>query len=218
MRNCAREQGPITIGFSWFSKVVDHRFQTISAAAYGSLLSQGRRICVRDLATQFASKLCISLSLSLKRGRRECRVRAAPAVSCAKNCTVGAHEHTGERKHSDIPCATALRLTSCSPRWSGLVVTVTPEKLASHELDASIAAPGPHDFAVRSRPGFAKRLRRATAIRLWRAASIASRAQRVVTMAIRPSGGHETAMFIILIFRNAKRNIFARGTGQPKSA
>src|SRR5438477_6943287 len=33
---------------------------------------------------------------------------------------------------------------------SGLVVTVTPEKLASHELSASIAAPGPHDFAVRS--------------------------------------------------------------------
>ena len=32
---------------------------------------------------------------------------------------------------------------------SGLVVTVTPEKLASHELDASIAASGPHDFAVR---------------------------------------------------------------------
>src|SRR2546430_16275492 len=92
-----------------------------------------------------------SLPPSQKRGRRECRVRAAPAVSCAKLCIVGAHEHTGQRKHSDIPCAMALRLTSCSPRWSGLVVTVTPEKLASHELSASIAAPGPHDFAVRSR-------------------------------------------------------------------
>src|SRR5438309_1752780 len=153
------------------------------------------------------ANLCLPL---LKRGRRECRVHAAPAVSCAKNCTVGAHEHTGERKHSDIPCATALRLTSCSPRWSGLVVTVTPEKLASHELSASIAAPGPHDFAVRSRPDFAKRLRRATATRLWRAASIASRAPRVVTMAaIRPSGGHETMLLILLIFRNEKRNIFA---------
>ena len=161
------------------------------------------------------ANLCLPL---LKRGRRECRVRAAPAVSCAKNCTVGAHEHTGERKHSDIPCATALRLISCSPRWSGLVVTVTPEKRASHELSASIAAPGPHDFAVRSRPDFAKRLRRATAIRLWRAASIASRAPRVVTMAIRPSGGHETAEVTILIFRNEKRNIFSWGTGQPKSA
>src|SRR5437773_11791362 len=94
------------------------------------------------------ANLCLPL---LKRGCRECRVGAAPAVSCAKNCTVGAHEHTGQRKHSDIPCATALRLISCSPRWSGLVVTVIPEKLASQELNASIAAPGPHDFAVRSR-------------------------------------------------------------------
>ena len=50
------------------------------------------------------------------------------------------------------------------------------------------------------------------------AASIASRAQRVVTMAIRPSGGHETALLIIPIFRNEKRNIFSLGTGQPKSA
>jgi hypothetical protein len=157
----------------------------------------------RNLRPSFAN----SFASLENRGRRECRVRAAPAVSCAKNCTVGAHEHTGERKHSDIPCATALRLTSCSPRWSGLVVTVTPEKLASHELNASIAAPGPHDFAVRSRT-----------IRLWTAASIASRAPRVVTMAIRPSGGHETMLLILLIFRNEKRNIFAWGTGQPKSA
>src|SRR5205809_4248707 len=91
----------------------------------------------------------ILLPPSQKRGRRECRMRAAPAVSCAKVRKKGAHEHTGERRQSDIPCAMALRLTSCSPRWSGLVVTVTPEKLASQELSASIAAPGPHDFAVR---------------------------------------------------------------------
>src|SRR5437764_4671497 len=101
------------------------------------------------LAACFARAFTNSLPPSPQRGRRECRVHAAPAVSCAKNCTVGAHEHTGERKHSDIPCATALRLISRSPRWSGLVVTVTPEKRASHELNASIAAPGPHDFAVR---------------------------------------------------------------------
>src|SRR5436305_10060372 len=52
-----------------------------------------------------------------------------------------------QRRQSDIPCAMALRLTSCSPRWSGLVVTVTCELL--HKLSASVAAPGPHDFAVR---------------------------------------------------------------------
>ena len=160
-----------------------------------------------------------NLCLPLKRegaGNAGCTLHPRSRVQVAQK-----NAHTSiqvQRRQSDIPCAMALRLTSYSPRWSGLVVTVTPEKRASHELSASIAAPGPHDFAVRSRPGFAKRLRRATAIRLWRAASIASRAQRVVTMAIRPSGGHETARVIILIFRNEKQNIFAWGTGQPKSA
>ena len=32
---------------------------------------------------------------------------------------------------------------------NGFVATVAPEKLASQELDASTAASGPHDFAVR---------------------------------------------------------------------
>jgi hypothetical protein len=32
---------------------------------------------------------------------------------------------------------------------NGFLATVARKKLASHELDASIAAPGPHDFAVR---------------------------------------------------------------------
>ena len=43
-----------------------------------------------------------------------------------------------QRKHSGIPRAMALRLTSCSSRWSELVVTVAPEKRASQELFASI--------------------------------------------------------------------------------
>ena len=91
------------------------------------------------------------------------------------------------------------------PGGAGLLSPSPPRKFRG--FSPAYAAPGPHDFAVRSRPGFAKKLRRATAIRLWRAASIASRAQRVVTMAIRPSGGHETALLIILIFRIGKRNI-----------
>src|SRR5829696_2310043 len=58
---------------------------------------------------------------SANRGRRECRVHAAPAVSCAKSCAFGAHEHTGQRKHSDIPCATALRLIRALPGGAGLL-------------------------------------------------------------------------------------------------
>ena len=115
-------------------------FASLAMTEYDSALSR------RD----FARAVINSSPHPRNRGRRECRVRAAPAVSCAKVRKKGAHEHTGQRRQSDIPCAMALRLTSCSPRWSGLVVTVIPEKLASQELDASIAAPGPHDFAVRS--------------------------------------------------------------------
>jgi hypothetical protein len=55
-----------------------------------------------------------------KRGSRECRMRAAPAVPCAKGRKGNAHEHTGQRRRSDIPCAMALRLIPRSPRSIGL--------------------------------------------------------------------------------------------------
>jgi hypothetical protein len=37
---------------------------------------------------------------------------------------------------------------------TGLVATVTPKKLASQELDASVGASEPHDFAVRGSTSF----------------------------------------------------------------
>jgi hypothetical protein len=51
-----------------------------------------------------------------ERGRREDRVHAAPAVSCAICAQEDAHEHTGSAEASGLPCAVALRLTSCSSR------------------------------------------------------------------------------------------------------
>ena len=49
------------------------------------------------------------------RGRRECRVLAAPAVSCAKVCK-GTHTSIQvQTEHSGIPCAMALRLMPRSP-------------------------------------------------------------------------------------------------------
>src|SRR6266404_1677746 len=64
-----------------------------------------------------APEVCKSfLHLSKKRGRRECRMHAAPAVSCAMCTKRCAHEHTGQRRRSDIPCAMALRLIARSPR------------------------------------------------------------------------------------------------------
>src|ERR1700738_4849665 len=62
-----------------------------------------------DLAARCARSFARTLSLE-KRGSRECRVRAAPAVSCAK-CTEETHTSIQvQRKHSGIPRAMVLRL------------------------------------------------------------------------------------------------------------
>src|ERR1700688_2576868 len=60
-------------------------------------------------------EVCPEVSRLEIRGRRECRMRAAPAVPCAK---WKKKTHTSiqvQRRHSDIPCAMALRITSRSP-------------------------------------------------------------------------------------------------------
>src|SRR5260370_16091533 len=49
--------------------------------------------CASAFSRHDLPELCVSLSL--KRGSRECRMRAAPAVSCANMCEENAHEHTG---------------------------------------------------------------------------------------------------------------------------
>jgi hypothetical protein len=56
-----------------------------------------------------------------------------------------------QRKHSGLPCAMALRLTSCSPRRTALLPPSPARSLASRGLNASTATSGPHDFAVRIR-------------------------------------------------------------------
>src|SRR6187455_1873748 len=72
----------------------------------------------RDMiCPRFAS----SFALLENRGRREDRVLAAPAVSRAICANITAHEHTGQREHPGLPCAMALRLTSCSSRRTALL-------------------------------------------------------------------------------------------------
>src|SRR5439155_6666456 len=88
-------------------------------------------------------------ALSRTRGRREDQVRAAPAVSCAvahKRC---AHEHTGSAETLRPSLRSGFTAYFVLSPVNGSFATVAPEKLASHELDASTAASGPHDFAVR---------------------------------------------------------------------
>jgi hypothetical protein len=84
---------------------------------------------IRLLAARFARGLHERLSLE-KRGSRECRVRAAPAVSCAKCTRKCAHEHTGSAEASGIPCAMVLRLMPRSPRRRIRLVTVAAGLMA----------------------------------------------------------------------------------------
>ena len=70
---------------------------------------------LRDPAARFA-RIMPLVSRHKKRGRGECRMRAAPAVSCAKLCE---ETHTSiqvQRRQSGIPCAMVLRLMARSPR------------------------------------------------------------------------------------------------------
>ena len=90
------------------------------------------RIRLRDLAALIARGLHLRLTLLENRGRREDRVLAAPAVSRAICANKTAHEHTGQREHSGLPCAMALRLTSCSSRRTALL----PPSSAGHRAQS----------------------------------------------------------------------------------
>ena len=83
--------------------------------------TQDGRIRLRVLAANCARGLLEELLALTFRGRREDRVLAAPAVSraiCAnKKCTRAYRA----AEHSGLPCAMALRLTSCSPRRTALL-------------------------------------------------------------------------------------------------
>jgi hypothetical protein len=64
-------------------------------------------------------------------GSRECRVHAAPAVSCARLHKESAHTSIQvQRRQSGIPCAMVLRLMPCSPRRRIRLVTVAAGLMA----------------------------------------------------------------------------------------
>jgi hypothetical protein len=91
-------------------------FQSLPSVVMGPGLRRDDRERLHDPATHCARAVARILRPRKERGRRECRMRAAPAVSCATCTRKCAHEHTGQRRQSDIPCAMALRLMPSSPR------------------------------------------------------------------------------------------------------
>ena len=94
-----------------------------------------------DCARSFAR------NLPPNRGRRESRVRAAPAVSCAMCTKKCAHEHTGSAESIRPSLRNGFTAYSALSPATGLFATVTCGSL--HKLDTSIGVPEPHDFAVR---------------------------------------------------------------------
>jgi hypothetical protein len=105
--------------------------------------------CTFAISRLMKPEVCISFRPLENRGRREDRVRAAPAVSCAKRTKRNAHEHTGSAEASRPSLRSGFTAYFALSPVNGSFATVAPEKLAPQELDASTAAPGPHDFAVR---------------------------------------------------------------------
>jgi hypothetical protein len=78
-------------------------------------LSNSERTCVRIPATRYARTLRRLPPSETTGGRRESRMRAAPAVSCAKYAQGSAHEHTGQRRQSGFPCAVVYGLFRALP-------------------------------------------------------------------------------------------------------
>jgi hypothetical protein len=84
---------------------------------------------------------------SMRRGRRECRVHAAPTALLAKRKKTQARSPQVRRNHSGTPCAMALRLLRALLGVPGLLAPVAREIV--RELIPSIGGTGPHGLTVR---------------------------------------------------------------------
>ena len=115
-------------------------------------------------------------------------------VCSEKSTRVSHHEYAG---NPGIPRAMVLTVSFELSSATGLSCHRRPRDCGSNRrrLDASVGASGPHDFAVR--------LKR---VRLRAEASTASRAQRFVTIAKRPSEGGGTESLYFCFYRAVKQN------------
>ena len=93
-------------------------------------------------------RVASSFALPRNRGRREDRVRAAPAVSRANAHSKNAHEHTGSAETLRPSLRNGFTAYFVLSPVNGSFATVAA-RISPRKLDASTAASGPHDFAVR---------------------------------------------------------------------
>jgi hypothetical protein len=105
---------------------------------------------LRILAARFARVLLFTSRPLIQRAQGMPGAGApAAARGVVVNTRVSHHGHTGNTRRSP---RNGFNGFLRAPRRPGSLATVTPEKLASQELDASVGASGPHDFAVRLMP------------------------------------------------------------------
>jgi hypothetical protein len=183
-----------------------HRHRTVGTSPDARLRSQ---------ATRAPSRCDVHVSRK-QRGSRECRVRAAPTVSCAKLCE---ETHTSiqvQRRHSGIPCAMALRLMPRSPRRrirlvtviGGLKVSSRPVGLAKTSADLTPATGARTTRFYRTQPPvFAQRLRRANGAVVLREGSRSrdKPALRFRSAPTLPRPPHPTARFVTIATRPSSR-------------
>ena len=116
------------------------------------------QIRVRDLAARVARGLHIVVPQT--GGSRECRMRAAPAVSCAKCTSKNTHTSIqGSGEHPTFPAQWLYGLSRAHPGVSGSSRLRRLRKTGSSapgradgpsaDLTPTTEASGPHDFAVR---------------------------------------------------------------------
>ena len=97
-------------------------------------------------------ELCQKLHALLQfRGRRECRMRAAPAVSCA-TCTKNMHMSIqGSGEHPTFPAQWLYGLWRALPGEQLFCLrSALGNRTSPRSIDASTATSGPHAFAVRT--------------------------------------------------------------------
>ena len=99
------------------------------------------------LSRREAPELC--MIVSPKEGAGNAGRPMRPIAACAMVVVERTRVSQVTPESPGIPRAMVYGLYRALPGEPGFLATVTPEKLASQELDTSVGVSGPHDFAVR---------------------------------------------------------------------
>ena len=107
------------------AKLVDQWIPGLRQVAHPGMTKKHIFAFSRRIAPEVCWKL-FALGSQRAQGMPDARCTRDLMRNVHRKC---AHEHTGQRRTSDIPCAMALRLITCSPRRTALLPPLRPEKL-----------------------------------------------------------------------------------------